>query len=116
MSNSPKTWSFMTGWPTQPPPGRSFMSLSGVILGLLLFAAPLWAQPESERIPWRQLTPADQQYLQRFGERWDQMSRQRQERLLNGAQRWRNMSPEERREAKQRFQRWRELPPEQQQH
>jgi uncharacterized protein DUF3106 len=86
------------------------------LIVVLLWSPPVWAQAQEERLPWSQLTPTDQQYLQRFSEKWDQMPRQRQERLLNGVNKWRNMTPEERREAKERFQRWRELPPEQQQY
>ena len=84
------------------------------LIAVLLWSLPVWAQAQEERLPWSQLTPTDQQYLQRFSEKWDQMPRQRQERLLNGVNKWKNMTPEERREAKERFQRFRNLPPEQQ--
>jgi len=95
---------------------RSAMIWAFCLIAVLLWSPPVWAQAQVERVPWSQLTPSDQQYLQRFSEKWDQLPRQRQERLLNGVNKWRNMTPEERREAKERFQRWRELPPEQQQH
>ena len=104
--------------PTACNRGEDYQAMIRVLslIAMLLCSLPAWVQAQEERIPWSQLSPTDQQYLQRFSEKWDHMPRQRQERLLNGANRWRNMTPEERQEAKQRFQRWRELPPEQQQH
>lgn len=89
-----------------------------------LLASVLWAatgtavalaQGDRAGVPWNQLTPGEQQLLQRFSETWDQFPPRKQERLRRGAQQWGTMTSEERQEAKQRFKQWRSLPPEQQQ-
>lgn len=77
--------------------------------------ASAWAQGDPTGVPWSQLSPGEQQLLQRFSGTWDQFPPRKQERLRNGAHQWGTMTPEERQEAKQRFKQWRTLPPEQQQ-
>ena len=61
---------------------------------------PVRAQGDSAGVPWSQLSPGEQQLLQRFGDTWDQLPPRKQQRLRNGAQQWGTMTPEERQEAK----------------
>jgi CHASE3 domain sensor protein len=91
------------------------MTLLRTLLFVLAMGGVVWAQTESQPIPWQQLNQQDQQILQRFSDRWDELPADRQQRLLNGARQWANMNQEERQQAQQRFQQWRQLPPDQQQ-
>ena len=86
-----------------------------VVIGIMvvfLVWSPAWAQGDQAGVPWSQLSPGEQQLLQRFSDNWDQFPPRKQQRLRNGARRWGTMTPEERQEAKQRFKEWRSLPPE----
>jgi hypothetical protein len=103
-------------------------------LGLLLVGAtagasppepPPWVAPEllnvtpehSEglgSLAFENLTPVEQQLLQRFAERWSSLPPQRREALVQGARRWLAATPEERRRWREYFHRWRSLPPEEQ--
>jgi Protein of unknown function (DUF3106) len=62
------------------------MSLLWIVLSLLLYAEPLWAQPEPSGIPWSQLSSDEQVLLERFRDKWDRMPPQKQKRLLNGGE------------------------------
>lgn len=73
------------------------------VIVLACGVASAGAQGDSAGVPWSQLSPGEQQLLQRFSDNWDQLPPRKQQRLRNGAQQWGTMTPEERQEAKQRF-------------
>jgi len=60
------------------------------------------------------LTPAEQQLLRRYAQRWASLPPQRREALVQGARRWLAATPEERRRWRQFFHHWRTLSPEEQ--
>jgi hypothetical protein len=47
--------------------------------------ASAWAQGDPAGVPWSQLSPGEQQLLQRFSDNWDQLPPRKQQRLRNGA-------------------------------
>ena len=105
------------GSPSQPhkDANRPMNVLLVGIMAVFIALSPAWAQGDQTGVPWSQLSPGEQQLLQRFSDNWDQLPPRKQQRLRNGARQWGTMTPEERQEAKQRFKEWRSLPPEQRQ-
>ena len=85
-------------------------ALLACVIVLVCGVASAWAQGDATGVPWNQLSPGEQQLLQRFSENWDELPPRKQQRLRSGAQQWGTMTPEERQEAKQRFKQWRTLP------
>lgn len=100
------------GSPSQPhkDANRPMNVLLVGIMAVFIALSPAWAQGDQTGVPWSQLSPGEQQLLQRFSDNWDQLPPRKQQRLRNGARQWGTMTPEERQEAKQRFKEWRSLP------
>lgn len=80
--------------------------LGGLLLGL---AAAAGAQAP---LPWDQLTPEQQQLLEKARPKWERLPPEHQQRLLQGAERWSKMSEQERAQATERMARMKSLPPE----
>ena len=45
----------------------------GIVM-LLVGVMPSWAQGDPAGVPWNQLSPGEQQLLQRFSDTWDQIA------------------------------------------
>lgn len=45
------------------------------IMAVFIALSPAWAQGDQTGVPWSQLSPGEQQLLQRFSDNWDQLPR-----------------------------------------
>ena len=52
------------------------------ILVLVIGVMPAWAQGDQAGVPWSQLSPGEQQLLQRFSDNWDQLPPRKQQLLF----------------------------------
>lgn len=76
----------------------------GSLVFLLLLAGSTWAQGDLPGTPWTQLSPDEQQVLQRFNEDWGQLPSEQRE-ALRQARRWfKSLPPDRRQEMRERWQ------------
>lgn len=86
-------------------PGRNCL-LALLLSGTCLLAGP----PVSAETPaWDELSPDQQEALEKFSHKWDGWPDGKRERLLNIVSRWCEMTPEEQEATRKRIEEWRKM-------